>query len=441
MGTLAAEMADMPPGAAGAPMKNPWWIPRPLGQMPDLPPQQVRVLGVVALAMLFENYDQAMLTAALKQIAETFGVLESDVGGVLGWVHMGAIPAFLVIPFADRIGRRRLFLVSMVMLGVATFVSAFAQTLPQFIALQMIGRTFMVTTTATAFVIVTEEFPAEHRGWGVGILGALGAMGYGLGLFLFAGIDYLPYGWRAMYLVGITPVLLLPMFRREVKETGRFTASVGRSVGAAVGGHWRPMLIMIRVYPVRTLVVGLIGAASSAGTTAAFQFSAYFVQSEHGWAPGQYTAMAMVAGLVGIVGHPYAGRLADLRGRRVVGFTLFAVYPVLVYGFYHGPGWLLPLLWVPLIFSLTGGGTIQRVLAAELFPTDSRGTSSGWMLMCEAAGRSAGLFLVAWGTPEGSSNTGMICLVALFCVLASVLVLALPETGRRELEAISGTDG
>jgi MFS family permease len=409
--------------------------------MPDLPPEQVRALGVVALAMLFENYDQAMLTAALKQISESFGVLESDVAGMLGWVHMGAIPAFLVVPFADRIGRRRLFLVSMVLLGIATFASAFAQNVVQFIGLQMVARTFMVTTSATAFVIVTEEFPAEHRGWGVGILGALGSMGYGLALLLFAGIDYYPYGWRARYLVGIVPVLLIPMFRREVKETGRFAAGIGRSEGAAAGGHWRPMLILARDYPLRTLVVGLIGAASSAGTVAAFQFSAYFVQSEHGWAPGQYTVMAVVAGLVGIVGHPYAGRLADRRGRRVVGFSLFTVYPLIVYAFYHGPEWSLPLLWIPLIFSLTGGGTIQRVLAAELFPTDSRGTSSGWMLMCEAAGRSAGLFLVAWGTPVGSTNTAMICLVSLFCVLAGFLVLTLPETGGRELEEISGTGG
>jgi hypothetical protein len=62
------------------------------------------------------------------------------------------------------------------------------------------------------------------------------------------------------------------------------------------------------------------------------------------------------------------------------------------------------------------------------------------MLMCEAAGRSAGLFIVAWGTPAGSSNTAMICLVSLLCVLAGLLVLLLPETGRRELEAISGDD-
>jgi MFS family permease len=408
--------------------------------MPDLPDSQVRMLGVIALAMLFEHYDQAMLTAALKQIAESFAVQESDLGGLLGFVHLGAIPAFLVIPFADRIGRRRLFLASMIVLGLATFASAFAQSVGQFVALQMIGRTFMVTTSATAFVIVTEEFPAAHRGWGIGILGALATTGYGLGLLLFAGIEYLPYGWRAMYIVGITPIVLLPIFRREVRETSRFDASRGdRTAGVSLAaGWWRPIASLARDHPWRALAVGLIGAASSAGHSAGFNFSAYCVQVEHGWSPGQYTLMAFVAGIVGIIGHPWAGRLADRRGRRGVGFALFAAYPLLVYAFYHAPGAALPVLWIPLIFALTGGGTIQRALATELFPTSFRSTASGWMMMWEAAGRSAGLFFVAWGTPDGTSNTPMICAVSLSCLVAGAVVLLLPETGRRELEEISG---
>ena len=45
------------------------------------------------------------------------------------------------------------------------------------------------------------------------------------------------------------------------------------------------------------------------------------------------------------------------------------------------------------------------------------------MLMAEAAGRSTGLFLVAWGTPDGGSNTPMITAVALLCLVAGVIVM------------------
>ena len=228
----------------------------------------------------------------------------------------------------------------------------------------------------------------------------------------------------------------------ELTETRRFDSLRASRSGRDrdLGGWFRPFAILLTRYPLRATAIGLIGAFASAGHTAAFQFSAFFVQQEHAWRPGQYTLMMVVAGFIGIIGHPYAGRLGDRRGRRAVGFALFAVYPLLVYAFYHAPSGWLPLLWVPFIFSLTGAGTIQRAIATELFPTASRGTASGWMLVCEAGGRSAGLFLVAWGTPEGSSNTAMICWTACFCLLAALLVLFLPETGRRELESISEAD-
>jgi MFS family permease len=396
------------------------------------------MLGVIALALLFENYDQAMLTSAAKQIAESFRMAESDVAAMFGWVHLGAVSAFLLVPFADRVGRRRLFLGSLVGLSLATFLSAFAPDARVFIALQMLARTFMVTCSSAAFVIVTEDFPAHHRGWGIGILGALGAAGYGLGLLLFGLIDVLPWGWRFMYVVGLVPVLLLPGFRRRVRETDRFRRHAREHVaGGALAGWWRPLASLVRAYPGRALAVAAIGALASAGQTTGFSFAAIFVQSEHGWSPGQYAVMAIAGGTLGIVGHPWAGRVADRRGRRSVGFGMMAVFPLLALGFYHGPGWLLPFVWIPLIFSLTGTGTIQRALASELFPTSHRGTAVGWLQLTEAAGRAGGLFVVALGTPAGHSNVPMISLVCFASLLAGIVVLLLPETGRRELEEIS----
>ncbi len=429
------------PPAAPARARNPWWIPPFLGRVPDAARPKLDMLGVIALALLFENYDQSMLTAALKQIAEDFGVAESDLGGLLGRVHLGSVFAFVLIPFADRIGRRRLFLISMIGLSVATVVSAFAQSPGQFIAFQMVSRTFMVTCSATAFVIVTEEFPAAHRGWGIGILGGLGAFGYGLGLLLFAGIEYLPYGWRALYLVGMTPLLLLPKLRRGVRETERFLRHRAKRLAEAppglVSGWLGPLWSLVRTYPWRMLGIGVAGASSSAGHAVAFNFSAFHVQTVHDWAPGEFTAMAFAGGLIGIIGYPYVGRLADRRGRRLVGFVVLCGFPFVAWGFYHLPGLLLPLLWVPLIFTLTGGNTILRALASELFPTDHRGTSSGWLQLAEAVGRSGGLLLVGLGTAEGASNVPMISLVVFSAAIAGVVVLALPETGRRELEEIS----
>jgi MFS family permease len=406
--------------------------------VPDVPSARIQLLGTIALALLFEQYDQAMLTAALKQIAESFGVAESELGSLLGRVYVGSVAAFLLVPFADRIGRRRLFLLSLVGLSLATALSGLARSAGQFVALQMASRTFMVTCSATAFVIVAEEFPARHRGWGIGILGALATVGYGLGLVVFAAIEVLPFGWRAMYLAGIVPLLLLPRFLRRIPETRRFAARRADPGGSGgLAGWWRPLYALAARHPLRAGAIGAIGALTSAGHAAGFGFAAYFVQTVHGWAPGQYTAMALAAGALGILGHPWAGRMADRRGRRRVGFALLAAFPLLALGFYQGPGWALALLWIPLVFTLTGGHTVLHALAAELFPTSERGTASGWFQLAEAIGRSAGLFVVGWATPAGATTTPMVSLVVFASLAAGLLVLCLPETGGRELEEIS----
>ena len=381
--------------------------------------------------------DQAMLTAAAKQIAESFGLEQSRLAEMFGWVHLGAVAAFALVPLADRVGRRRLFLVSLVGISVATVASGFAPNETVFILFQMVSRAFMVTCSAMAYVIVTEEFPAQHRGWGIGIIGALGAMGYGLGLLLFAFIDDIPFGWRAMYVVGLVPLLWIQSFRRNVKETRRFEARSAELAPGGLSGWLRPLLSLGVRYPGRSAAVGLIGFLASAGHTSSFSFAALYVQEVHGWSPGQYSLMAIAAGTLGIVGHPWAGRVADRRGRRMVGFALMAVFPALSLAFYHGPAWLLALVWIPLIFSMTGTSTIVRAVATELFPTSFRGTASGWLQLSEAAGRSAGLFIVAWGTAAGSSAVPMLDWIVFASLGAGLVLLCLPETGRRELEEIS----
>ncbi len=106
-----------PPEHAEAP-RNPWWIPRIFGRVPSVSPELLRLLGFVSLALLFDNYDFSLLGLALKQITEDLQISESNIGFFTMAIRLGALPAFLVIPFADRIGRRRLFLIAIV--GIAS---------------------------------------------------------------------------------------------------------------------------------------------------------------------------------------------------------------------------------------------------------------------------------------------------------------------------------
>lgn len=421
--------------------RHPWWIPPFFGRVPDdLSDHHLRLLGAVALALLFEEYDFAMLTSTLKYFAAELGMREPDLPRYLGVIRLGALPAFVLIPFADRLGRRRVFLFSVVAMGLVTFLTAFVQTAVQFIVLQMLSRTFFVTGSAIAFVIISEEFPAQRRGWGVGMLGALALVGHGLEAALFARIESLPYGWRALYAIGIVPVLLFPFFRHRIVETTRFTrthAATGSDAAAGPLAWTIPLRALVRHYPARALGVALIGFLPAMGLAVAFQFTAYFTMTVHGWTPGQYALMIVVGGGVGLIGNIVAGRLSDRFGRRIVGFGMLALFPAAVALFYLGPARLLPLAWVAFLFTSQGGRVTLRALATELFPTAERGASSGLFAILEAVGNAAGLFLLGFGLQSPGDLARMIPMIALSSLLGGAVLWFFPETHQRELEAIA----
>src|SRR5262245_840015 len=295
-------------------LRNPWWIPPFLGGVPNVDARVISLLGAVSLALFFEQYDNSMLLSALKYIADDLGMTEHDLGGFLALVKLGAVPAFLIVPFADRIGRRRVFLISVALFSCGTLLTAFTQNAVQFVAVQMVTRTFMLTAGTVAYVIVTEEFPALHRGWAIGMLGALSACGNGLGAGLFAAIESLPFGWRALYAIGLVPLLLLPMLRRQVRETRHFT--LHRAVAehhdtGLLAGWYRPLVRLAQAYPGRAIGIAAAGGLMAIGESAVFQFTGYYVLTVHQWSPGKYSLMFILGGAVGIIGNVVAGRLGD----------------------------------------------------------------------------------------------------------------------------------
>ena len=419
---------------------QPWWLRALpfLGRVPEgVSKAQVTLLGTVALALLFEHYDVATLGNAAKYIRESFGLPQSEIGRLLSWVRLGALPAVLLVPFADRAGRRRLFLFCLVGSSIGTLLTAFTQTLPQFVLAQMLVRTCLVAGSAAAFVIVAEEFPAHRRGWAIGILGALALLGFGLGAFVFSFIERLPYGWRALYVPGAVPLLLLPYFARRVPETARFREQ--QAVAGSNGLHaWlAPHWTLARHYPRRVVLVSMIAMLAAVGHTTANALVGDYVLTDRGWTPEHYSTLVIAGGALGIVGNTVVGQLADRIGRRRLGFAVLAAFPAAAIAVYSSDGWMLAACWIALVFITTGGNTIVRALSIELFPTSSRSTAAGSLTLFETVGAVAGLYMVTALTPQGGSIAEAVRVIACITLGGAVFVLLLPETAGRELEEIS----
>ncbi len=392
----------------------------------------------MGLGLFFENYDIGLVNAALPQIADGLGIDAGDMGPYLAMVRLGGIGAAFLLPFADLLGRRRIFLASLVGMSLGTFATAVSQTPLQFALFGMATRVFLLTISALALVILVEEFPAERRGAGIGCLAVVGGLGFGVSAGLYAAVNLLPFGWRALYGVGILPLLLLPFFRRSLRETTRFEHTRGArdDRAADVFRAWvEPVTGLIRTHPRRVIAMGLAGLLAAAGGIAAFQFTSHFLQEAHGWAPGHYTLLVLSGGLLGLLGNIVGGRGSDRFGRRRVGFACLALAPLFISAFYRGPAATLVLAWGLGVLCTGAGEVVIRALSAELFPTSHRASATGWLILVQSLGWAAGLVPIDdKGSPAEIAAT--IGNLSLACAVAGVCLLFVPETKRRELEGI-----
>ena len=357
-------------------------------------------------------------------------------------IRLGGLGTLLMLPLADRFGRRRLFLVALLGMGLGTLATAFSQTAASFAVLQMGTRVFMLAASMLGVVIVIEEFPAGQRGAAIGMLTVLGGLGYGLAAVFYAFIDVLPYGWRALYVLGSAPVFVVPFYRRVLPETRRFERRAGSEAPAWEGlrGWVSPLLALTRSHPRRVAAVGVTGFFTAAGGIPLFQYASWHVQHTHGWSPGDYALLVLGAGLIGVFGSVMGGRGSDRFGRRGVGSLFFALTPLFVGLYFLGPAVLLPLAWGLAVFCNSAGDVILRAMASELFPTRQRGASAGWLVGVQTLGWASGLFLVGWGTELTGSLPLAVAAVAGALVLGALALLVLPETSGQELESLHEED-
>jgi MFS family permease len=410
-----------------------------LGRPPQLTRRQWNVLGLVSLVSLFEQYDVYLFSLNLAHIQRELAIDEGQLGLLGGLVRAGALFAVLVTIAADRFGRRRLLLVTVLAYTLLTGATAFAPSAEWFVVCQFLSRIFAAAETLIAVVVIAEEFDAEHRGWGIGALGAITACGAGLAAVLFGFVDVLPGGWRSLYLVGLVPLLALAWWRRSMPETGRFLA-LERERGASLRATpaLGPFVALLRSYPRRLLVLaGTVLLIGIAVAPASF-FAPKYLQDVHGWSPGWVAALNFGGGAFAIVGNPLAGRLSDRYGRRPI-TAIFAVTAALsAIAFYLSAGLVLAPLWVLMIFGSMGSEVTLSAFGAELFPTSQRSTASGVRAFAWTLGIVLGLAGVSVLFGVLGSNWTAVMVLGLVALGAPVLVwLGFPETSGRALEEIA----
>ena len=415
------------------------WVLRRLGAPATLTQHQRQVLRVVGVTSLFANYGMGIMGLALPQIQAGLHVAEAEIGGVTALVQLGMIPALLLTVLADHAGRRRLLLITILGFSLCAGLTAFVRSADEFVVAQFLARVFIASNTMLAVVVIAEEFTPDTRGWGIGMVGALGALGHGLASMVFSGVNVLPYGWRALYAFGVLPLLLLPRFRRTLRETPRFAQHhEAHQYAAGLWASLEPLRNVARMYPGRmvALCAALFPSAFVFETATIFQ--AKFLQEAHHYAPATVALLYLSVGALVPLGNIAGGVLGDRFGRKRVMIGALIANAAAIALFYNTGGPLVPVAWGLMMLSLAIVVVLFSALGSELFPTSYRSTASGVRSAMATLGAAAGL----WAEGKlyvltGSHAAAITCMLIVAPIAPFIIALCLPETASRELEEIS----
>jgi MFS family permease len=340
------------------------------------------------------------------------------VGGVIA-VGLGAL--------ADRRGRRLILSFSLVGCIVATVLGAVAPSLVALAATQALNRGAWAAATVVLAIIAAEEMPAGARAYALSLLSMTGALGAGAALWLLPVADLGTRSWRLLYLF---PVVFLPVvarFGRLIPESRRFERP---HLNVTLAGHYGRLLLVAG----SSFLLNVFMAPQS-------QFRNEFLRDDRGMSAAAISLFIMATSTPAGIGIVIGGRLADTRGRRVVGATGIAVGTVLIALSFAVDGaamWISAL--VGAIFAAALVPTIT-VYGPELFPTSLRGRANGIVSMTAMAGSVMGL--VAAGRLEealGSFGSALAVLAVAPLAMAAVVLALFPETARRELEDLNPED-
>lgn len=437
----------------------------------ELSPYLMLLFVLLSTATLFDGFDAAMMTLAAPDVRATLGIDLEQWGYIFGFCRLGMIASFFFLLYADWIGRRALLMVTVVGFTVVTGLTALAQDKYQFAACQFFARLFLTAEYALAVIVIGEEFPTRLRGRAIAILTSLatlgvvviakvqpyvlledGAAGNWLHDFGQAGVTWLhaAFGmesdgeaWRALYFLGLAPLVLMLALRAGMRETRRFEAVKAKARDDGTQVSWRDHLRNARIpwqprYRRRTAIVAVLWNCVHLVTAPAVAFWVIYAREELGFSAYRIGDILFWGYLAGAAGHFVAGWAIDRIGRKRTCAGFYILASLAIVGLFQTQSMVGQYVWhIATVFCFLAAGTATHIYASELFPTEIRATGYGWTtnLFGRITEVVTPLLVGAFVTTMGISWS--VTVVAFGPILGALIVLRYaPETMGLTLEEI-----
>ncbi|GAA2926037.1 MFS transporter [Microbacterium luteolum] len=405
-------------------------------RLDDLPftRRHLRVLTGSGVGWALDAMDVGLVSFILAALTQQWGLTKTDAGWIasIGFLGM-AVGATLGGLLADRLGRRQVFALTLLVYGIATGASALVGGIAALLVLRFFVGLGLGAELPVASTYVSEFAPARIRGRLIVILEAFWAVGWTVsalvGYFVIPASDA---GWRWAFALGAIPAVYALIIRWGLPESPRWLASRGRIAEAdrivstfeadagfiaapairkepasraiAITTRARLTTLWNREFRVRTLCLWLVWLCVNFAYYGAFIWIPSILL-DAGFDLVRSFGFTLIITLAQLPGYAVAAWLIEVWGRRatlsvfLVGSAVSAVF----FGTATTEFAIIASGMALSFFNLGAWGALYAV-TPETYPTSLRGTGAGWAagvgrIASIVAPLSVPVLLVAGGTP------------------------------------------
>ena len=396
-----------------------------------------KLLGVAGVGWMFDAMDVGILSFIIAALAADWGLNSSQMGWIGSVNSIGmAVGALFFGVLADKIGRKQIFMWTLVLFSLASGISAFTTTLAVFLVFRFFVGMGLGGELPVASTLVSESVKAEERGRVVVLLESFWAGGWLIAAIIAYFVipaDFWPIeGWRVALLLTALPALYAIYIRMKLPDSPQFVVkaeSKKRSVFQNIAEVWS------KKYARSTLMLWILWFA------VVFSYYGMFL-----WLPSVMVGKGfdlissfkyvLIMTLAQLPGYFTAAWFIEKFGRKfvLVTYLLGTAASALAFGNAETTTTLLIFGMLLSFFNLGAWGALYAY-TPEQYPAIVRGTGAG---MAAAVGRVGGIFgplLVGSLLTKGYDISFVFTIFCISIVIGVLSVLLLgKETKQIELQ-------
>ena len=425
-----------------------------------------KLLMVTGLGWLFDSMDTGLISFVLPVLSKEWGLSPDQMGwiGSIGLVGM-ALGAVVSGTVADRIGRKKVFTITVLLYAIATGMCALAWSYEALLFFRFLVGFGLGGELPVAATLMSEYAPTKLRGRFIVLLESF----WGIGWLVAACIAYLlipEFGWKMAFLIGSLPALYVFIIRLHMPESVRYLIAKKRiseakdiildlekklhvesqpfdnellpaEAGTAENEQAGPGALWSGKYIRRTIMLWLAWFGIVFSYYGIFMWLPSIV-FQQGFAVVKTFEYVLIMTLAQLPGYYCAAWLVDVIGRKYTLSIFLLMSGVASYFFGNAGSSETLLLWgATMSFFNLGAWGVIYTYTPELYPTSMRALGSGW---AAGFGRIGGMIAPALvgimiGTQLGIDKVFM--MFAAVFIIVSVVVLGMGvETRQKQLEDI-----